>query len=93
VTPDPSTLRGRETLRVRLQVHLRNEPTIEFDWGGCLLTDEGSVDEIDALIGGEAHYLGRKGTVESLRLIEGTVPWPGPPWPRPVYRVRWTPSP
>jgi hypothetical protein len=64
----------------------------EFNWGGCLLTDRGSVDEIDAVIGQEAHYLGRPGTVEAMWLVEGHVPWPGRPWPRPVYRVRWRPA-
>lgn len=62
---------------------------IEFDYGGCSLTDRGSVEDIDAIRGGEAHYLGRPGIVEAIWLIEGTTPWPGPPWPRPVYRVRW----
>lgn len=30
--------------------------TIELDWAGCLLTDRGSVEDIDAVIGSEAHY-------------------------------------
>jgi hypothetical protein len=64
--------------------------TIEFDYGGCLLTDRGSVEDIDRLLGAEAHYRGRPGIVEAIWLKEGVTPWPGPPWPRPVYRVRWT---
>jgi hypothetical protein len=68
-----------------------SEPVEEFDWGGCLFTDRGSVDEINAVIGGEAHYLGRSGVVEAIWLIKGSTPWPGPPFPRPVYRVRWRP--
>lgn len=70
----------------------RERQSVEFDYGGCLLTDRGSVDEIDALVGREAHYYGEPGTVEAIWLMEGVVPWPGPPFPRPVYRVRWTPK-
>lgn len=62
---------------------------IEFDFGGCKPTDEGSVEDIDRLIGGEAHYMGKRGIVEAMWLIEGAPPWPGPPFPRPLYRVRW----
>lgn len=65
----------------------------EFDWGGCLLTDRGSVDEIQALAEREMHVYGQPGTLEAIWLVKGTVPWPGSPWPRPVYRVRWTPQP
>lgn len=65
--------------------------SIEFDYGGCRLTDNGSVEDIDALIGGPATYHGKPGIVEAMWLVEGTVPWPGVPWPRPVYRVRWKP--
>lgn len=71
---------------------LQESDAIEFEFGGCLLTDKGSVEDINALIGGEAHYRGRPGIVEAMWLKEGHTPWPGPPWPRPVYHVRWRPT-
>lgn len=63
--------------------------SLEFDFGGCKLTDEGSVEDIGRVIGGEARYMGKRGVVEAMWLIEGAPPWPGPPFPRPLYRVRW----
>jgi hypothetical protein len=72
--------------------HVQEGELVELDWGGCLLTDRGSVDEIQALIGGEASVRGRRGIVEAIWLVEGRTPWPGPPWPRPVYRARWRPT-
>jgi hypothetical protein len=76
---------------VDAKAHLQ-EGVCEFDYGGCLLTDRGSVDDIAALIGGEAQYYGRPGVIEAMWLVEGAPPWLGPPWPRPVYRVRWRPK-
>lgn len=61
----------------------------EVDWSGVPLTDRGTVDEIDALIGNDCMVMGQQGVIEAIWLVEGHVPWPGPPWPRPVYRVRW----
>lgn len=74
------------------QPQVQEGELVELDWGGCLLTDRGSVHEIQALIGGEASVRGRRGIVEAIWLLEGSTPWPGPPWPRPVYRVRWRPT-
>ena len=70
----------------------KTSQSVEFDYGGCLLTDRGSVEDIEAPIGSEAHYRGKAGVVEAMWLTEGITPWPGPPWPRPVYRVRWSPA-
>lgn len=63
-----------------------------IEWSGCPLTDEGTVDEMNALIGSEAYYRGQPGIVEAIWLAEGDTPWPGVPWQRPVYRVKWSPQ-
>lgn len=73
------------------QVQGSDSESVEFDYGGCLLTDRGDVGQINALVGGESTYYGKPGIIEAIWLIEGTTPWPGPPFPRPVYRVRWRP--
>ena len=61
---------------------------IEFDYGSTPLADKGSEEEMQAFLG-ESTYYGKPGITEAIWLIEGVKPWPGPPWPRPVYRVRW----
>ena len=68
-----------------------SQTTVEFDYGGCLLTDKGSDEEIQALVGGESWYYGKPGVIEAIWLKEGSRPWPGPPLQRPVFRVRWRP--